>query len=200
MPDSNDIVFDSYGPDIIGGITNLITGAAESGGGFSGLSQWLLRAWEIYSIIAFIVSAILIVGIIYAYIRFNQLSEIEVQNIAEAERMWKELYGENAGNSQWNQIQSHLDSESPNDWKLAIIEADIMLDKTLTDAGYAGTSVGEKLKSASPQSMTTIRDAWDAHMIRNKIAHQGSDFVLTKRTARETITKYQRVFQEFGVM
>jgi len=75
-----------------------------------------------------------------------------------------------------------------------------MLDRVLSEAGYAGNSVGEKLKSTSPQNFTTIQDAWDAHIIRNKIAHEGSDFVVTHRIAKEAITKYERVFREFGVL
>ena len=200
MPDENDIVFDSYGPDLVQIISNSLQRVAEGDGIFSGLVYWLLNIWEIYSIFAFIASFIFIVGIIYSYIRFNQLSEIEMNRLLELERQWQEVYGEGKGDNQWHQVQKHIESINPNDWKLAIIEADIMLDKVLKDAGYAGNTVGERLKSASPVNFTTLQDAWDAHVIRNKIAHEGSDFIVTQRIAREAIIKYQRVFSEFGVM
>lgn len=195
MPDSNDIVYETYGLDIFALIKSLFS---ETDG--SGIYDTLLQIWEVYSVLAFIVSLIFIVGIVYSYIRFNQLAQIEADQLLAAEELWKELYGGAHKNSPWSQIESHIESGSPNDWKLAIIEADIMLDKVLTDAGYAGTSIGDKLKSASPQSFTTVQDAWDAHLIRNKIAHEGSDFVLTQRTAKEAIYKYKRVFQEFKVL
>jgi hypothetical protein len=90
-------------------------------------------------------------------------------------------------------------SDNPNDWKLAIIEADIILDQTLKGRGYAGTSLGERLRSITPSQLSSIDDAWDAHRVRNKIAHEGSDFVITRRIVDETIARYMRVFREFGV-
>ena len=86
------------------------------------------------------------------------------------------------------------------DWKLAIIEADVLLERMLDKAGYAGNTVGEKLKSASVRSFTTLDDAWRAHRVRNQIAHGGADFVLTQKTAHETIVLYERVFKEFHVI
>ena len=200
MPDSNDIVFNNYGLDLVTlftrGLTALFSGEINP----DGIMGWLASVWEVYSIIAFLLSFLFILGIIYSYIRFNQLSEIENNRLLEMERMWEEVYGDKAGHSDWQQIQRHIGSENPNDWRLAIIEADIMLDRTLKDAGYAGNSVGERLKSASPLQFTTLQDAWDAHVVRNKIAHEGSDFLLTHRVAKEVIVKYQRVFSEFGVL
>jgi hypothetical protein len=93
----------------------------------------------------------------------------------------------------------HSTSSQPNDWKLAIIEADIILDDILKQKGYAGNSLGERLKSISPNQLESLQDAWEAHKVRNRIAHEGSDFILTQRMAQETVTRYQRVFNEFGV-
>ena len=47
--------------------------------------------------------------------------------------------------------------------------------------------------------METLNDAWEAHKVRNRIAHDGADFVLTKRMVDETINRYLRVFEELGV-
>ena len=200
MPDENDIVFNSYGPNFLSIFRNVYEAIGGSGFSYDSFIQTLLDLWGIYSIVAFLLSALFILGIIYSYIRASQLGEIDERNIATAERLWKELHSGQVGNNRWKEIQGHIETPNPNDWKLAIIEADIMLDEMLSSAGYAGMSVGEKLKSASPQSFTTIRDAWDAHMVRNKIAHRGADFVLTQKIARETILQYQRVFQEFEVI
>ncbi len=81
---------------------------------------------------------------------------------------------------------------------MAIIESDILLGRILKEKGYGGSSIGEQLKSISPQSLSTLNDAWEAHKVRNQIAHDGADFVLTKKKAQETITMYKRVFSEFG--
>lgn len=200
MPDDNDILFSSYGPDLFKAVTNFFTGAAEDTSWLGETYSWLLTIWNVYSVLAFIVSILFIIGIIYSYIRDNQLSEVEANQLKEAEKLWQELYGSGGGATDWGQIQIHINSENPNDWRLAIIEADIQLDKALTEAGYAGNTIGDKLKSITTTQLSSLQDAWDAHIIRNKIAHQGSDFVLTHRLAREAITKYQRVLSEFGVL
>ena len=75
-----------------------------------------------------------------------------------------------------------------------------MLQDVLDSAGYPGESIGEKLKNASPQSFRTIDMAWRAHKVRNQVAHSGSDFVLTKNLAQETITQYKMVFEEFEIV
>ena len=49
------------------------------------------------------------------------------------------------------------------------------------------------LKSAS---FKTIELAWDAHKMRNRIAHEGSDFVLTEREAKRVFVLYESVFRE----
>jgi hypothetical protein len=72
-----------------------------------------------------------------------------------------------------------------------------MLDKLLNVQGYRGETMGEKMKGIEKSDFTTLDLAWEAHKARNKIAHEGSDFLLTQREARRLINLYSRVFQEF---
>lgn len=198
-PDANDIVFDTYGVDII----SLIRALYERllGGDFDVLLERLEHWWNIYSIIAILLSLLFFIGFVYAKIRYEQLKEIEQEQLREGEAMWAHVYGgERKANSRWEDITTHVRSDNPNDWRLAIIEADIMFEETLEKAGYVGTTIGDKLKSANRESFTTLEDAWEAHKVRNQIAHTGSDFVLTKKLAQETITRYERVFREFGTI
>lgn len=212
MPDENDIIYDTYGINLVGLLEALIRaigsffgfGGDPLASGESGFSRFLDSLgvwWEVYSILAIILSLLFFIGFIYAKIRLAQLVEIEQQQFREAETAWAQAYGGVAKeNDRWKDVEAHIASENPNDWRLGIIEADIMLEETLEAAGYVGTSIGEKLKTANPESFRTVQDAWDAHKIRNQIAHTGSDFVLTKRIATEALTKYERVFREFGIV
>ncbi len=132
--------------------------------------------------------------------RYNEIAEAIKDGQDKAHALWKELHEGTPKNARWMEVLAHVDSTNPNDWKLAIIEADIMLGQVLDDKGYAGNSIGDQLKSASVHNFKTIQDAWDAHKIRNQIAHEGADFVLTNKVARETVLRYQRVFQELGAV
>lgn len=99
-------------------------------------------------------------------------------------------------NERWEKIKKKLDSENPSDWNLAIIEADKILDEMLVVMGYVGESVGEKLKTVEPSDFLTLNEAWEAHKLRNQIAHE-DDFVLTQREAKAALAKFEQVFKEF---
>lgn len=115
------------------------------------------------------------------------------------------LYGEPAHsapserteNSRWQRVLTHADSGNESDWRLAILEADIILGEMLDKMGYRGETIGDKLKTIEKSDFTTIDDAWAAHRVRNAIAHEGAEFILTQREARRVIDLYKRVFEEF---
>lgn len=165
-----------------------------------GLEPFLTSFWYVYSILAFLISALLLFGLVYAKIRYTQLAEIEQETLRQAEASYTKQHGESSKNTRWQDALKHADSDNPNDWRLAIIEADIILEEMLDTLGYPGSTIGDRLKQASPETFRTIDDAWKAHKIRNDIAHRGTDFILTKRMAREALERYQRVFEEFSIV
>lgn len=210
MSDSNDVLFNEYTLDFFAFLglffERLLSGFSGGGGGRGAeelateIVNWLSSAWSVFTVLSWLVSILLIFGLIYAYIRHGQLGLVEVEGLLHEERLYQELHGQKTGNQRWRDVEAHIGSDNPNDWKLAIIEADVMLEEILNKAGYAGTTVGDKLKSASPTSFTTVDQAWRAHNVRNQVAHGGADFVLTKKTAQETIAQYKMVFQEFSAI
>ena len=199
MKDENDILYNSYGfhTNIFKVFYKALVGSNFS---FDSFTAFLLHLWTIYSVFAFAISALLIFGIVYAYLKLTEFEEVEEHQLHESEQQWRELHNSHTENNRWNSVQVHLASENPNDWKLAIIEADVLLERMLDTAGFAGATIGEKLKSASVRSFATLDDAWQAHRVRNLIAHGGADFVLTHKAAKETLIQYERVFTEFGTL
>lgn len=199
-PSENDLEYNTYGLDIEGIFRFLYEKVTEND--WDTLMSLLGYWWSVYSIVAILFSLLFIVGFVYAKIKYDELSALEQKALREAEAKWALMHegGDGAKNTRWESIQKHIVENSPEAWRIAIIEADIMLDETLREAGYVGQSIGEMLKGANTQSFKTVQDAWDAHKVRNDIAHVGSDFVLTKRTAQETIMHFERVFREFGAI
>ncbi len=198
VPDENDIVYDTYGLDF----ASIFRWLYEKllGGDWDAFKDTLAFWWDVYSVIAILLSLLFFVGFVYAKIRYGELRAVQDHALHHAEEAWAQRHAnKDTKNTRWNSIQLRVSENSPESWRLAIIEADILLDETLSDAGYMGT-LGEKLKSANPHSFTTIQDAWEAHKVRNEIAHTGSDFILTKKAAQETLVRYERVFREFGVI
>lgn len=90
-------------------------------------------------------------------------------------------------------IKGYMSSESEALWRIGIMEADNMLLDVLKEKGYQGERVGDMLTGAS---FKTIDLAWDAHKMRNRIAHEGSNFVLSEKDAKRTFVLYETVFRE----
>ena len=191
----------AVGFDIISPILGLFGSGGSAAGFFSlmGILGVLSVIWSVFAVLAYIVTIIMLALYVYASVRKNVYEELLAQTLRDEEQRYNEKYRGAPRSSRLTDVFAHAASERPNDWKLAIIEADIILDDILKQQGYAGNSLGERLKSISSNQLSTLNDAWEAHKVRNRIAHDGADFVLTQRVAQETIAQYQRVFAEFGI-
>lgn len=102
-------------------------------------------------------------------------------------------------NERWEDISAHFASQNQNDWRVAIINADIMLDELVTGLGYAGAGLGEKLKSINQNDFPTLQSAWEAHKIRNIIAHE-PNYNLTERQKELVRKQYENVFRNAGLI
>jgi hypothetical protein len=103
---------------------------------------------------------------------------------------------EHPGHYQWQSVLRLATSNNPSDWKLAIIEADVILDMMTYMQGFPGATLGERLKNADPGYFKTLKYAKQAHHMRNQIAHEG-DLQLTPRDVNQTIRMYEAVFDEY---
>jgi len=146
-----------------------------------------------------ICTVLFLIGVVYCYRRLVEVEHAgwharqHVEDIVAEERMPMVQ----VKNTQWEHVVSLVNSANENDWRRAIMEADIMLSGVLQMQGYRGGTIGEMLKDANPIQFTTLDLAWTAHKTRNTIAH-GGDYVLTEREARATVDQYRRVFEEFN--
>jgi|CXWL01.1.fsa_nt_gi hypothetical protein len=151
--------------------------------------------WLFLTGLAIVVSFVALGFMIYNTIRLYQIRALEAPLYATISA---EEEHRNVEHSRWAYILSLVEDLHDNDWRQAIMEADIMLDEMLTRLGYIGDSVGEKLRSVNPVRFLTLSNAWEAHKVRNAIAHEGSTFTLTERLAHRTIANYEAVFREHG--
>lgn len=103
---------------------------------------------------------------------------------------------ERPGHTQWQSVLRLATSNNPSDWKLAIIEADVILDMMTYMQGLSGETLGERLKNADPGTFQSLDYAKKAHYTRNRIAHEG-DIEFTPREVQQVIRMYEAVFREF---
>lgn len=155
----------------------------------------LLAFWNTLTFFATIVTLMLLTFFLYSAFRLYTIRKADDEFYKNAVIMPRDPEVEEL--SRWKKIEALFYSGGESNWRQAIIEADIMLDEMLTVQGYRGDTVGDKLKSVEPADFTTLQYAWAAHKIRNNIAHQGQNFVLTEREAKQAMHWYERVFDEF---
>lgn len=149
----------------------------------------------VLKLFSFGISALSFVGILYALSQLTKITILENEIFHPAH--FSLALEEQAKNKRWERVLEHMNSVSPNDWKFAILEADIILDDLLSTMRYHGETVADKLKSVEKSDFNTIEEAWEAHKVRNSIAHEGAEFLISEREARRVIALYQKVFEEF---
>ena len=148
-----------------------------------------------FIVLATIIIIILIYVIIYSHIRGKE----EDKKFADRLKVYipRDKAMAPSKSTQWQKIVSESESIKESGRRLAIIEADVMLEEMLEEKGFIGDTLGEKLKNASPAHFRTVQAAWKGHLDRNKIAHEGSKFELSYAETKEALTHFERSFREF---
>lgn len=180
------------GFSVLGYIENLIDRLSKADG-------WFATFKHIYVWIAWIVSAAVACGAVYIS---RKHGEVTKEHEAQMKLLEEKIAGVGVANrnDKWEKITELIASDSPGDWRIAILEADIMLDELVTSMGHHGDTLGDKMKGIEQSDFRTLDMAWEAHKIRNRIAHHGSDFILTHREAKRVIDLFREVFQEFDII
>lgn len=143
------------------------------------------------------ISIFFFIGIIYCVEGLKKIRNKEAQlHDLKVEPAFEEGAGDTVMAHRWDNALKNIESPNENDWKQAIIDADIILDDVLSKMGYRGETIGEKLNRVATGDMKSLKDAQEAHGVRNRIAHEPG-FTLSQYDARQTIHKYRKVFEEF---
>jgi hypothetical protein len=91
----------------------------------------------------------------------------------------------------WASVKSRLKSDSPSQFKVAIIEADAIAEEMLDKIGYKGANMSEKLEQVGEAHIDDHLEALKgAHKIRNQIVHE-LDFAIDKRMTEAVVGVYE---------
>lgn len=99
----------------------------------------------------------------------------------------------------WRSVQKHFFAGDDNSLKLAIIEADNILDEALRLAGFMGENLGDRLKKVNTSQLTNIQEVWEAHKLRNRLVHE-TDFRLNRNLAERALAIYEKTFRDLGLL
>lgn len=169
--------------------------AAATKSGFSKLLAWLgSSALKIFLIS---LSLILLAGIIFLLYKIYRIKKEKITHLVDF--IPKEESREFRA-TKWDGIKKKIDSDISSEWKMAIIEADSIIDDIFKTIGFGGETLGERLKAVEPSDFDNLQIVWEAHKVRNRIAHEGDKFELTKEEAKETLEKYEKALKELKYM
>jgi hypothetical protein len=101
--------------------------------------------------------------------------------------------------AKWSKIKKRLKKGWEAELKLAIIEADNLLDEVLKNMGYPGNTLGERLDQIDINVIDNLDEVWRAHRIRNNIVHD-PDYYLSLNEAEEAIEIFEKTFKKLELL
>lgn len=99
----------------------------------------------------------------------------------------------------WNKITNRLSTGVESEAKMAIIEADDLLDASLKRMGYTGQTLEEKLSKLTSATVSNLGEVYAAHKVRDNIVHN-PDFRLSQEEAKTALDAYQEAFNSLQIL
>ena len=101
--------------------------------------------------------------------------------------------------NRWLAIKGEMESDDPEKWRAAIIDADSMLDEIVAKLGYKGETLEERLNNTVEYQFPSLENAWRAHQISDFLREDPS-YSPTREVAEQTIEIYKIIFTETGII
>jgi len=99
----------------------------------------------------------------------------------------------------WQKTKLRLTKNWESEAKLAIIEADALLDELLQRSGYPGENLEERLEQIDENVLANIKDVFQAHQICEEIV-KSPDYKIDLKKAKQIIEIYDQTFQNLGAL
>jgi len=157
---------------------------------------WIRENLLIIQISSLFISSVLLVLIIFFIVKTNMLSE-EIEHFISV--LGSKDLSRRRSLKAWKQIQKRLKTGQANQLKLAVLEADRILNEILKMAGWPGKNLDERLEQAGPVELSNLEEIRQAHKLRNRIANE-PNFIITPNEAGLIVEIYKKVFQELNLI
>ncbi|MFA6536873.1 MAG: hypothetical protein WCT18_00565 [Patescibacteria group bacterium] len=117
-------------------------------------------------------------------------------------RKRKKVYNDNIDRrfikDRWQKIEELLNLKHEMNCKLAVIEADKILEDVLKSMYFSGETMAERLKVAG-YKFPKLRHVWWAHKVRNMCVHD-LRYVLKFSEAKKVISLFKDALEELDVL
>ncbi len=99
----------------------------------------------------------------------------------------------------WRQIKNKYDDGSMDSAKVAIIQADALVDTILKNAGLEGEHMADRLMNIDKSELKSLDDIWTSHKIRNNVVHTDG-FDLSSDLSYKAMRGYERFLKELNII
>lgn len=154
--------------------------------------QWQQTVFPL-KIISAIISILLLIAITILILRLKKNIKAALEAVSQDVETFVQKKEE--ASKRWQVIKDKLEAEDESNYKMAVIEADKVFDELLKEAGYPGEDMGTRLKQVTKDQLSNIDEVWQAHKVRNRIAHEPY-YQLNKRDAKRAVEIYKRATED----
>jgi len=140
-------------------------------------------------ILFIIFSVFCLAGVIYLYKKtgYLHLDQLETWDML---KNFKD-YGANKAQKQWKKIKQNFEKDDPVYWKVALLEAEKLMDEILLRMGLGPGTMDERLSRASVDEIPNLQDVLRARGLCQDIARD-PDYRLNKEDAERTLGTFEK--------
>lgn len=163
--------------------------------------EYLLYIWQHsihYSVL--VLDILLILGISYILFKAWPLHHrMKLFRWPKTKGAGKKLRKDRKFIRQWQKVENNLSSQAPENLKIAVIDADALVDTFLKKTGYTGEHMADRLAHIVPTEVKSLRAVWDAHLLRNSLVHvPGSN--VSAAEAKTAVSAFEKFLKELGAI
>lgn len=98
----------------------------------------------------------------------------------------------------WDAIRAKASEGSMDSLKIAVIEADTLIDSLLKDGGLEGDHMADRLDQLSSDDIRSIDRVWRAHRYRNELVHERG--AVHAERAAQALEGFEAFLKEVGII
>ena len=148
-------------------------------------------------VVLILVDAMLLFGTVYAFFKglaYRPHLDVNATPLKRVLTLRSVAFQE-----RWRSILEKFQGASPESIRLAVIDADSLVDDALKQMGIPGDHMADRLSQFSPEEISSLNSVWRAHRYRNEIVHTPG-FAVSPEDAQEALGQYEAFLKELNVL
>ncbi len=160
---------------------------------FSQIINIIVQVFEYFRIAAIIISILMVFLIFLLMAKTQWLRDAYLENTTEL--LKNRPYEANKFLKQWKGVSAKLKTGNEQAYKLAVIEADALLEEALEKMKFKGETIRDRLNQIPKTILEDTKDIEQAHQIRDNIVHD-PDYEVTLDQAKKVLFVYEKVLKQ----